>query len=158
MRSKQRKALIEQLSLFNKCRVLQPFADFILKRFNDIRYNTRIFQPVRMMVCAFFYKHVDRQTALFIPESKNEPSQTVLSEIDDFVEPYKPKIRKSGTGCVTMINEHLYEGRYSPKVNGKRMARNVYAKTREECEEKLAELIKTMKAEIAELKKVQNKG
>ena len=38
------------------------------------------------------------------------------------------------------------------------MARNVYAKTREECEEKLAELIKTMKAEIAELKKVQNKG
>jgi hypothetical protein len=57
-----------------------------------------------------------------------------------------------------MINEHLYEGRYSPKINGKRMARNVYAKTREECEEKLAELIKTMKAEIAELKKVQNKG
>ena len=28
-----------------------------------------------------------------------------------------------------------------------------YAKTREECEEKLAELIKTMKAEIAEMKK-----
>ena len=57
-----------------------------------------------------------------------------------------------------MINEHLYEGRYSPKINGKRMAKNVYAKTREECERKLAELIKTMKAEIAELKKVQNKG
>ena len=57
-----------------------------------------------------------------------------------------------------MINEHLYEGRYSPKINGKRMARNVYAKTREECEEKLAELIKTMKAEIAELKKAILKG
>jgi hypothetical protein len=57
-----------------------------------------------------------------------------------------------------MINEHLYEGRYSPKINGKRMARNVYAKTREECEEKLAELIKTMKAEIAELKKTTLKG
>ena len=93
-----------------------------------------------------------------IPESKNEPFQTVSSEIDGFVEPYKPKIRKSGTGCITMINEHLYEGRSSPKINGKRMARNVYAKTREECEEKLAELIKTMKTEIAELKKVQNKG
>lgn len=25
--------------------------------------------------------------------------------------PYKPKIRKPGTGCVTMINNHLYEGR-----------------------------------------------
>ena len=57
-----------------------------------------------------------------------------------------------------MINEHLYEGRYSPKINGKRMVRNVYAKTREEYEEKLAELIKTMKAEIAELKKTTNKG
>ena len=93
-----------------------------------------------------------------MPESKNKPSQTISGEFNGFFEPYKPKIRKSGTGCVTMINEHLYEGRYSPKVNGKRMARNVYAKTREECEEKLAELIKTMKAEIAELKKTTNKG
>ena len=33
------------------------------------------------------------------------------------------------------------------------ISRKVYAKTREECEEKLAELIKTMKAEIAEMKK-----
>ena len=68
-------------------------------------------------------------------------------------EPYKGKIRKPGTGCVTMINDHLYEGRFTPKVNGKRIARNVYAKTREECEEKLAEMIKEMKAEIAEMKK-----
>lgn len=68
-------------------------------------------------------------------------------------EPYKPKIRKSGTGCVTMINDHLYEGRFTPRVNGKRISKNVYAKTREECEKKLAELIKTMKSEIAEMKK-----
>ncbi len=71
-------------------------------------------------------------------------------------EPYKGKIRKPGTGCISMINEHLYEGRYSPKVNGKRMARNVYADTREECEEKLAELIREMKAELAEMKKAAN--
>ena len=37
--------------------------------------------------------------------------------------------------------------------DGKRKKIHVYAKTREECEEKLAELIKTMKAEIAEIKK-----
>ena len=61
-----------------------------------------------------------------------------------------------GTGCVTMINDHLYEGRFTPRVNGKRISKNVYAKTREECEEKLAELIKTMKAEIAEMKKAAN--
>ena len=34
-------------------------------------------------------------------------------------EPYKGKYRKPGTGCVTMINDHLYEGRFSPRVNGK---------------------------------------
>ena len=47
-----------------------------------------------------------------------------------------------------MINDHLYEGRFSPRVNGKRIAKNIYATTREECEEKLKVLIKTMKAEI----------
>ena len=52
-----------------------------------------------------------------------------------------------------MINDHLYEGRFTPRVNGNRISKNVYAKTREECEEKLAEMIKTMKAEIAEMKK-----
>ena len=46
-------------------------------------------------------------------------------------------------------NDHLWEGRYSPIVNGQRMARNVYAKTEAECEEKLAELIRETKAEIA---------
>ena len=53
-----------------------------------------------------------------------------------------------------MINDHLYEGRYTPtNAYGKRESHNIYAKTREECEEKLAELIKTMKAEIAVMKK-----
>ena len=52
-----------------------------------------------------------------------------------------------------MINGRLCEGRFTTRVGGKRISRNVYAKTREECEEKLAELIKTMKAEIAAEKK-----
>ena len=52
-----------------------------------------------------------------------------------------------------MINNHLYEGRFIPRVGCKRISKNVYAKTREECEEKLAKLIKTMKVEIAERKK-----
>ena len=82
----------------------------------------------------------------------SEPAPTKATPEKEF-EPYKGKIRKSGTGCVTMINDHLYEGRFTPRVNGKRISKNVYAKTREECEEKLAELIKTMKAEIAEMKK-----
>ena len=61
---------------------------------------------------------------------------------------HKGQRRKPGTGCVSRINDHLWEGRYSPIVNGQRMARNVYAKTEAECEEKLATLIQEMKTEI----------
>ena len=63
--------------------------------------------------------------------------------------PVKGKYRKPGTGCISQLNDYLWEGRYSPKLNGKRMARNVYARTEAECEEKLARLIAEMKAEIA---------
>ena len=64
-------------------------------------------------------------------------------------QPYKGQRRKPGTGCISQINDHLWEGRYSPVVNGRRMARNIYAETEAECEEKLAELISQMKSEIA---------
>ena len=86
-------------------------------------------------------------------DSEQSPQETKF-------EPKKGKMRKQGTGCISKINDHLYEGRYSPKdAFGKRMARNIYAHTREECEEKLAILIEKMKAEIAtqkaELRKAQ---
>ena len=64
--------------------------------------------------------------------------------------PHKGQRRKPGTGCVSQINEKLWEGRYSPRLpNGCRLARNVYAHSEKECEQKLAELIVQMKAEIA---------
>lgn len=63
-------------------------------------------------------------------------------------EPYKLKYRKRGTGSVHQVSKNVWEGRYSPIVNGKRIARNVYADSVEECEVKLAELIKEMKAEL----------
>lgn len=48
-----------------------------------------------------------------------------------------------------MINDHLYEGRYSLRnAYGKRESHNIYAKTREECEEKLAAMIAQVKADI----------
>ena len=85
-------------------------------------------------------------------EADNQPTEPKF-------EPYKGKIRKPGTGCVTMINDHLYEGRFSPRVNGKRIAKNIYATTREECEEKLKVLIAEMKKEIAEIKvNAKNEG
>ena len=59
------------------------------------------------------------------------------------------KKRANGEGNIRKRKDGRWEGRYSPIVNGKRMARNVYAKTEAECEEKLAILIREMKAEIA---------
>lgn len=46
-------------------------------------------------------------------------------------------------------------------MNGKQITKNIYAPTREECEEKLKVLIAEMKKEIAEIKageKATNKG
>ena len=62
--------------------------------------------------------------------------------------PYQPKYRKRGTGSVHQVSKNVWEGRYTPTVNGKRVARNIYADSEEECEKKLEELIKEMKAEF----------
>ena len=43
-------------------------------------------------------------------------------------------------------------------IDGKKHSRNVYAHTREECEEKLKVLIVEMKAELAELKRQKVEG
>ena len=63
-------------------------------------------------------------------------------------EPTKGKYRRPGTGSVHQVSKNVWEGRYSPIVNGKRIARNIYANSIEECEEKLAELIRKMKVEL----------
>ena len=87
-------------------------------------------------------------------EIQDEPApQANAPAIVDF-QPYMGKVRKPGTGYISQINDHLFEGRYSPTwIDGKKHARNVYAHTREECEEKLKVLIAEMKAELAELKR-----
>ncbi len=68
------------------------------------------------------------------------------SDGGSFIRPITKRYGES----ISKINDHLYEGRYSPKdAYGKRMARNVYTKTEEECEIELAKLIVRMNAEIA---------
>jgi len=67
---------------------------------------------------------------------------------------HKGQRRKPGTGCVSQINDHLWEGRYSPIwPDGKKHARNIYAHSEAECEALLAKMIVEMKAEIAAEKK-----
>ena len=82
------------------------------------------------------------------PEQKTERPHTQ--------EPFTPVLsarRRPGTGYLKQLNDHLWEGRYSPVwPDGKKHSRNVYGHTEAECEEKLAELILQMKAEIAALR------
>ena len=92
------------------------------------------------------------------PGQETAPAQAEKPSMTDF-KPYVGRKRRSGTGCVSEINDHLFEGRYSPKwPDGKKHARNVYAHTREECEEKLKVLIVEMKAEIAEMQRLKAEG
>lgn len=74
-------------------------------------------------------------------------------------EPKQPKIRRPGIGCVYQISENVWEGSYSPRLpNGKRKKFNVYAKTREECEKMLAEMIEEKKSEIKRMKENDNRN
>ena len=87
---------------------------------------------------------IDRGLGNEVPE---EPAQAEQDLAADF-QPVLGRKRKSGSGCITQINDHLFEGRYSPVwPDGKRHAKNVYAKTRRECEKKLKVLIQEMQAE-----------
>lgn len=63
---------------------------------------------------------------------------------------HKGQRRKPGTGCVSQINDHLWEGRYSPIwPDGKKHPRNIYAHSQKECEQFLAQMITEVKSEIA---------
>ena len=122
---------------------------------------THITDDMRLTAAA----NIDRSIGKAVPqEDASGPGQeTALAQAEkprmtDF-KPYVGRKRRSGTGCISEINDHLFEGRYSPKwPDGKKHARNVYAHTREECEEKLRVLIIEMKTELAELKKQRAEG
>ena len=56
-------------------------------------------------------------------------------------EAVKGKTRKRGIGYIGKVSKNTWQGRYSVRVDGKRITRNVYGKSEEECEKKLRELI-----------------
>ena len=134
------------------------FATASLEHGMDIKTLSTIIGHVSSTTTLNTYTHVTdamRQSAadkidLGIGKAKPKAhEQTSPKLAPSTFQAYKGQRRKPGTGCVSQINGHLWEGRYSPIVNGRRMARNVYAKTEAECEKKLAALIREMKAEIA---------
>lgn len=137
------------------------FATMALEHGMDVKTLSATIGHVSSATTLDIYSHItdtmQRQAAVHIDRKiggtdaqmpTTQPSARKDTAPIEFT-PYKPKIRKPGTGCVTMINDHLYEGRYTPtNAYGKRESHNIYAKTREECEEKLAEMIAEVKAQI----------
>ena len=86
-------------------------------------------------------------------EDKQTPDQDTNKPCKAKFEAVQGKIRKPGTGCLYQVSDNLWEGSYFPRLpDGKRKKFNVYAKTREECEILLEEMIPKVKAEIAEAK------
>lgn len=58
-------------------------------------------------------------------------------------------IHKYGLGGIYEINDHLYEGRYTPtNARGKREVHTVYPKTKEDCEALLEQMIAEVRAKI----------
>ena len=142
------------------------FATMALENGMDIKSLSAMLGHISSETTIDIYSHVtdtmrqqaaakiDRQIGGTEAEISSTEERTRIDILPADFEPYKPKCRKSGTGCVTMINDHLFEGRYTPtNAYGKRESHNIYAKTREECEEKLAAMIAQVKADIKAEKK-----
>ena len=136
------------------------FATMSLEHGMDVKTLSTVIGHVSSSTTLNIYAHVTdemRQTAarkidrgISKIESTQEAKTTARKLTPSAFQPYKGKRRKPGTGCVTQINDYLWEGRYSPVwPDGKKHARNVYAHSEEECEKLLAEMIAEMKAEIA---------
>ena len=132
------------------------FATLSLESGMDVKTLSAMLGHVSAATTLDIYTHVtgDMQTEAAAKidrglgnEVKESPTQTGQDPAADF-QPVLGRKRKSGSGCITQINDHLFEGRYSPIwPDGKRHAKNVYAKTRKECEKKLNALIQEMQAE-----------
>ena len=147
------------------------FATMALEHGMDVKTLSTIIGHVSSATTLDIYSHVtdtmQKQAAVKIDHQigktdapmPQEEQRKPYTERRSF-RPYQPKHRKPGTGCVYQINDHLWEGKYSPVgPDGKRISRNVYAKTREKCEEKLAVMIEEMKREIEQQKqKIQQQS
>ena len=136
------------------------FATMALEHGMDVKTLSTIIGHISSATTLYIYSHVtdtmQKQAAAIIDRQITKadtpiPPDEQKKHTDQIgFQPYKSKYRKAGTGGIYQLNDHLWEGKYSPRdARGKRISRNVYAKTREECEEKLAVMIEIVKKEIA---------
>ena len=140
------------------------FATMSLENGMDVKTLSTIIGHVSSATTLNIYTHVTdemRQKAavnidrgIAKAEEQSEPEQKAEKpQAQETFTPILPARRRPGTGYVKQLNDHLWEGRYSPVwPDGKKHSRNVYGRTEEECEEKLKALILEMNAEIAALR------
>ena len=132
------------------------FATMALENGMDIKTLSAMLGHVSAATTLDIYTHItgdmlseaaakiDRGLGNEVAEDSSEAAQNPLTDF----QPVMRRTRKPGTGCISQINDHLFEGRYSPSwPDGTKHSKCVYAQTREECEEKLKVLIQQLNAE-----------
>lgn len=149
------------------------FATMALEHGMDIKTLSTIIGHVSSATTLDIYSHITTEMELKAAQNIDrgickanapaersaapEPFKREQKKFSDF-KPYQGKIRKSGTGGIYQINDHLWEGKFTPtNAQGKREAHNVYAKTREECEQRLSAMILEVRQQIQD-EKEQMKG
>ena len=142
------------------------FATMALSHGMDIKTLSSTIGHISAETTLDIYSHITdsmlKTAAVKIESGIGRSDPNLRNEIDEVLkkkleppkpikyDPYKGKVRKSGTGGIYKLNDHLYEGRYTPtNADGKREAHNIYAHTLEECEEKLQQMIEEVRAQIA---------
>ena len=132
------------------------FATLSLESGMDVKTLSAMLGHVSAATTLDIYTHVtgDMQSEAAAKIDRglgNEIQEESVQAEQDLAANFQPvlrKTRKPGTGCISQINDHLFEGRYSPTwPDGTKHSKCVYAHTREECEEKLKVLIQQMNAE-----------
>ena len=122
------------------------FATLALQGGVDIKTLSAMLGHVSAATTLDIYTHItddmQRQAAVNIDRGigkvepaeadvKHEPDKEVSPKMTDY-HAVMPTRRRAGTGCISQINENCFEGRYSPIwIDGKKRARNVYARSRE---------------------------
>ena len=119
------------------------FATMALEHGMDVKTLSTIIGHISSATTLDIYSHVtdtmQKQAAVKIDhqigktDAPMPPDEQKQHTDQSGFQPYKSKYRKAGTGGIYQLNDHLWEGKYSPRdAHGKRISRNVYAKTREE--------------------------
>ena len=132
------------------------FATLSLESGMDVKTLSAMLGHVSAATTLDIYTHVtgDMQSEAAAKIDRglgNEIQEESVQAEQDLAANFQPvlrKTRKPGTGCISQINDHLFEGRYSPTwPDGTKHSKCVYAHTQEECEAKLKVLIQQMNAE-----------